>query len=101
MDEIARIDYKNDEFIVYWDSEEKRPRIQLDHDFTGMNPHCSVGQTLEDVFGVKKKIGDLVMNRTRPGLPHEFAFVGDSTWKQIMERNVHVSFRVSNVDFAV
>ena len=100
MDEIARIDYKNDEFIVYWDSEEKTARIQLEHDFMRLNTQCSIQQTLEHIFGVKKNISDLVMNRTRPGFPHEFVFVRDSTWKQIMESKVHVSFRVYNVDLA-
>jgi hypothetical protein len=101
MDEIGRIDCKNDEFIVYWDSEEKTPRIQLEHDFMRLNTECSIRQTLEHVFGVKKNIGDLVVNRTRPGFPHEFAFVGDSTWKKLMESKMHVSFRVYNVDLAV
>jgi len=101
MDEIARIDCKNDEFIVYWDSEEKTARIQLEHDFMRLSSECSIQQTLEHIFGVKKNIGDLVMNRTRPALPHEFDFVRDSTWKQIMESKVHVWFRVYNVDLAV
>ena len=100
MDEIARIDCKNDEFIVYWDSEEKTARIQLEHDFMRMSSECSIQQTMEHVFGVKKWIGDLVVNRTRPGLPFEFAFVSDSTWKQLMERKMHVSFRVYNLDLA-
>ena len=100
MDEIARIDYKNEEFIVYWDSEEKTARIQLEHDFMRLSSECSVKQTLEHVFGVKKNISDLVMNRTRPGLLHDFEFVRDSTWKQIMDRKVHVSFRVYNMDLA-
>jgi hypothetical protein len=101
MDEIGRIDCKNDEFIVYWDSEENTARIQLEHDFMRLSSECSVRQTLEHIFGVKKNIGDLVMNRTRPGLLHEFAFVRDSTWKQIMESKTHVSFRVHNLDLAV
>ena len=101
MDEIARIDCKNDEFIVYWDSEEKTARIQLEHDFMRLSAECSIQQTLEHVFGSKKNISNLVMNRTRPGLPYEFAFVRDSTWKQIMESKMHVSFRVYNVDLAV
>jgi hypothetical protein len=100
MDEIGRIDCKNDECIVYWDSEENTARIQMDHDFMRLGNECSVQQTLEHIFGVKKNIGDLVLNRTRPGIPHEFAFVGNSTWKQIMERKVHVWFRVYNVDLA-
>jgi hypothetical protein len=101
MDEIGRIDYKNEEFIVYWDSEENTARIQLEHDFMRLNIHCPIHQTLEHIFGVKKNISDLVMNRTRPGLPHEFTFVRDSTWKQIMESKLHVWFRVYNVDLAV
>ena len=104
MDEIVRIDWKNDEFIVYWDSEEKRPRIQLEHDFTGLNTQCSIQQTLEHVFGEKKRITSVVINRTHPGLPFEFAFVRDSTWKQVMEYAKHVSFRIyklCNADLAV
>ena len=101
MDEIGRIDWKNDEFIVYWDSEENNARIQLEHDFMRLNTECSIQQTLEHIFGVKKWISDLVINRTRPGLAFEFAFVSDSTWKQLMERKMHVSFRVYNVDLAV
>jgi hypothetical protein len=100
MDEIARIEYKNNECIVYWDSEENTARIQLEHDFMRLSSECSVQQTLEHIFGVKKTISDLVIDRTRPALPHEFAFVGNSTWKQIMERKVHVSFRVYNLDLA-
>ena len=101
MDEIGRIDCKNDEFIVYWDSEENTARIQMDHDFMRLSSECSIQQTLEHVFGAKKNISNLVMNRTRPGLPYEFAFVRDSTWKQIMESKMHVWFRVYNVDLAV
>ena len=100
MDEIARIDCKNDEFIVYWDSEENNARVQLDHDFMRLNTECSIQQTLEHIFGVKKNISDLVVNRARPGLPHEFAFVSSSTWKQVMDSRAHVSFRVYNVDLA-
>jgi hypothetical protein len=100
MDEIGRIDCKNDECIVYWDSEEKTARIQLEHDFMRLSAECSVQQTVEHVFGAKKNISDLVMNRTRPGLAHEFILVRDSTWKQIMESKVHVWFRVYNVDLA-
>ena len=98
MDEIARIDCKNDEFIVYWDSEEKTARIQLEHDFMRLNTECSIQQTLQHVFGVRKNISDLVVDRTRPGLPFEFTFVGESTWKQLMDSKMHVSFRVYNVD---
>jgi hypothetical protein len=98
MDEIARIDYGNNEYIVYWDSEEHRPRIQMDFDFRPMNPHCSVQQSLEDVFGEKKKIGDLVVNRHYPGLPSEFAMVRDSTWKQLMDHGMYVTFRVYKLD---
>ena len=98
MDEIARIDCRNDEYIVYWDSEEKRPRIQMDCDFIPMSADCSVQQTLEHVFGEKKKIGDLVVNRHYPGLPFEFAMVRDSTWKQLMDRGMYVTFRVYKVD---
>ena len=104
MDEIARIDEGNNEHIVYWDFEEKRPRIQLAHDFTGLNTQCSIQQTLEHVFGEKKRITSLVIDRTRPGLPFEFAFVRDSTWKQVMEYAKHVSFRIyrlCNADLAV
>ena len=101
MDEIARIDWKNDEFIVYWDSEENTARVQLEHDFMRLNTECSVQQTLEHIFGVKKWISDLVVNRARPGLPCEFAFVRDSTWKQLMDNKMHVSFRVYNVDLTV
>lgn len=104
MDEIARIDEGNNEYIVYWDSEEKRPRIQLEHDFTGLNTQCSIQQTLEHVFGEKKRITSVVINRTHPGLPFEFAFVRDSTWKQVMEYAKHVSFRIyklCNADLAV
>jgi hypothetical protein len=100
MDEIARIDCKNDEFIVYWDSEENNARAQLEHDFMRLNTECSVQQTLEHIFGVKKWISDLVVGRTRPALPYEFEFVSDSTWKQVMDSKVHVSFRVYNVDLA-
>jgi hypothetical protein len=100
MDEIARVECKNDEFIVYWDSEEKTARIQLEHDFMRLSSECSVRQTLEHVFGVKKNISDLVVGRTRPGLLYEFEFVSDSTWKQVMDSKAHVSFRVYNVDLA-
>jgi hypothetical protein len=101
MDEIGRIDCKNDERIVYWDSEENTARIQLEHEFMRLSSQCSIQQTLEHVFGVKKNISDLVIDRTRPGLPHEFAFVCNSTWKQIMDSKVHVWFRVYNLDLAV
>ena len=104
MDEIARIDEGNNEYIVYWDSEEKRPRIQMDFDFKAMNAQSSIQQTLEHVFGEKKNIGDLVINRTRPGLPYEFEFVRDATWKQVMDYGMHVTFRVykfCNLDLAV
>ena len=87
---------------MYWDSEENTARIQLEHDFMRLSSECSIQQTLEHIFGVKKNISDLVMNRTRPGLPYDFEFVRDSTWKQIMESKVHVSFRVyNNPDLAV
>ena len=101
MDEIGRIDCKNYEFIVYWDSEENTARIQLEHDFMRFGAECSIQQTLEHIFGAKKNISDLVMNRTRPGLSHEFAFVSNSTWKHIMESKIHVWFRVYNLDLAV
>jgi len=97
MNEIGRIEDGNNEYVVYWDSEEKRPRIQIDYDFTPMRADQRVQDTLEHVFGVKKRITDLVVGRYS-GLPFEYAMVRDLSWKELKDLGMYVTFRVGKLE---
>ena len=92
MNEIARVDEGNNEYIVYWDSEDGCPRIQMDCIFVAMDANKSVSQTLFNVFGETKRIGDLVVGRRYSGLPFEYTMVRDFTWKEL--KHMYVTFRV-------
>jgi hypothetical protein len=97
MDEIGRVDEGNNEYVVYWDSEEKRPRIQIEYDFTAMRADQRVQDTLECVFGVKKRITELVVGRYS-GLAFEYAMVRDLTWKELKDLGMYVTFRVARLE---
>jgi hypothetical protein len=94
MNEIARIDEGNYEHIVYWDSEEKRPRIQVGDEFVPVRPDRSVQDTLTDVFGTKKRIGDVVVGRRYAALPFECTMVRDLSWKELRDIGMYVTFRI-------
>jgi hypothetical protein len=98
MDEIGRIDDGNLEYVVFWDCEEKRPRVQRDYDFTPMRPDQSVHDTLFEVFGSRKRITELMVGcRTacRTALPFEYSMVRDLTWKELKDLGLYLNFRVS------
>lgn len=92
MNEIARVDEGNNEYIVYWDSEDECPRIQMDCIFVAMGVNKRITDTMFDVFGERKRIGDLVVGRRYAGLPFEYTMVRDLTWKEL--KHMYVTFRV-------
>jgi len=95
MDEIGRIDDGNTEYVVFWDSEEKRPRVQRDYDFSPIRPDQNVQDTLLEVFGSRKRITELMVGRRYTALPFEYDMVRDLTWKELKDLGLYITFRVS------